>query len=203
MKKWFYPLALVTLVGFGLMFVNVSKEEIMMIDQVMTKFLGDNAFITFFHLFGETKFIVVVTIILIGYLWVRKKNFRGMLFVVFSIGVGNVLNQLLKRWVQRERPDIPSQLESFSFPSGHAMVGLLYLFTVAYFLTENQSSKLRQSIIWLGAILVTILVGFSRIAEHRHFASDVFAGWMVGYTWFVIVALWYEYRKRVFEKHTP
>lgn len=203
MKKWFYPLALVTLVGFGLMFLMVSKGEIITIDEVMTKLFGDNAFITFFHFFGETKFIVIMTIILIGYLWVRKRNFRGMLFVVFSVGVGNVLNQLIKKWVQRERPDVPHQLDSFSFPSGHAMVGLLYLFTIAYFLTENQSSRLRQSIIWLGAILVTILVGFSRIAEHRHFASDVFSGWMVGYTWFVIVALWYEYRKRVFKKHTP
>lgn len=76
------------------------------------------------------------------------------------------------------------------------MVGLLYLFTIAYLATEHQTNRKITVTIWLGAIFMSIMIGLSRIAESRHYASDVFAGWMVGYTWFVLVALWYEYRKR-------
>jgi len=197
-KKWFYPLGFVTLLGFGVLFLNFTRDEIIELDHSMAKLLGDNAFITVFHYLGETTFIVIVTLLLLVYLWIRSKNYRGMLFVLFAVGVGNVLNQFLKKWVQRERPDVPHQLETFSFPSGHAMVGLLYVFTVAYFLTEYQSDKKIRILIWVSAVVLAGMIGLSRIAEHRHYASDVFAGWMAGYTWFVLVALWYEYRKRSF-----
>ncbi|WP_342599304.1 phosphatase PAP2 family protein [Psychrobacillus sp. FSL H8-0483] len=197
MKKWFYPLGLVTLLGFAALFINFTRDEIIQLDHKMANLLGGNQLIIAFHYLGETKLVVVVMLVLLVYLWGRSKNYRGMLFVLFAVGVGNVLNQLIKKWVQRDRPDVPHQLESFSFPSGHAMVGLLYVFTIAYFLTEEQSNKKIRVLIWSGAVILTTMIGLSRIAEYRHYASDVFAGWMVGYTWFVIVALWYEYRKRI------
>lgn len=202
MRKWFYPLSLVTLLGSATLFLYFDSKEVSKFDYQMSQLFGDNQIIVFFHYLGDTKFIIFITLILTVYLWFRSKNYRGMLFVVFSVGFGNVLNQILKKWVERERPDVPQQLESFSFPSGHAMLGLLYLFTLAYFLTEHQSRKPRQVLIWLVTILITVMVGLSRIAEHRHYASDVLAGWMIGYSWFVIVALWYEYRNRFFRKYT-
>lgn len=201
-KKLFYPLGLVTLLGFAALFLYLETKEIIQFDSQMAHLLGDNRVIGLFHYLGETKFIVFIMLLLIAFLWFRSNNYRGMLFVVFTVGLGNVMNQFIKKWVERERPDVPQQLESFSFPSGHAMVGILYLFTIAFFLTEHQSNKLIQVLIWIGAVLITIMVGLSRIAEHRHYASDVLAGWMIGYTWFVIVALWYEYRNKAFKKHT-
>lgn len=196
-KKWFYPLGFVTLLGFATLFLTFTSDEVIRLDLKMDEFLNGNQFITAFHYLGDTKFIVVVVLILFAYLWIRTKNYRGMLFALIAVGGGNVLNQVLKKWIQRERPDVPNQLESFSFPSGHAMVGLLCVFTIAYFVTEHQSKK-EGILIWSGAVLLTVMIGLSRIAESRHFASDVFAGWMVGYTWFVIVVLWYEYRNRRF-----
>ncbi|WP_391204944.1 phosphatase PAP2 family protein [Psychrobacillus sp. L4] len=196
MKKWFYPLGLASLLGFVSFFLTFTKDEVVALDHKMSELLSGNQFIIPFHYLGETAFVIIIMLLLFAYLWIHSKNYRGMLFGLFTVGVGNVLNQLLKKWVQRARPDVPHQLESFSFPSGHAMVGLLYVFTVAYFLTEYQSNKKTRILIWIGAILLTMMIGLSRIAESRHFASDVFAGWMAGYTWFVIVALWYEYRKK-------
>lgn len=196
MKKWFYPLGFVTLLGFASLFLTFTKDEMIQFDQRMVDLLGGNSFIIAFHYIGETNVILAMMLLLFVYLWIRQKNYRGMLFGLFTVGVGNVLNQLLKKWIQRARPDIPNQLESFSFPSGHAMVGLLYVFTFAYLLTEHKSSKRLRILIWLGAVLLTIMIGLSRIAESRHYASDVLAGWMAGYTWFVLVALWYERRNR-------
>ncbi|TQR12910.1 phosphatase PAP2 family protein [Psychrobacillus soli] len=201
MKKWFYPLGLVTLLGFAALYITFTSEEMVQLDRKMSELLHGNQFITLFHYIGEQKFIVIMMLILFAYLWIRSKNYRGMLFGLFTVGVGNVLNQLMKKWVERERPDIPNQLESFSFPSGHAMVGLLYMFTIAYFLAEHQSNKKIRVLIWIGALLLTILTGLSRIAESRHYATDVFAGWMAGYTWFILVAVWYEFRKNVFKKN--
>ena len=86
MKKWFYPLSVVTLLGFATLFLYFNTKEIAQFDYQMSQFFGDNKVIGLFHYLGETKFIVFITLILIVYLWFRSKNYRGMLFVVLSIG---------------------------------------------------------------------------------------------------------------------
>ncbi|MGE7842927.1 phosphatase PAP2 family protein [Lysinibacillus sp. NPDC093712] len=198
MKKWSYPLAIVTLIVFFALRLTYNSDMILSFDKKVAEILFGNRYIEIFHYIGEPKFVVAVAIILIVYLAWGAKNYRGMLFVVLTFAVGNVLNQMLKKWVQRPRPEIEDQLTSFSFPSGHAMSGLLYLFTVAYLLSEN-NTKARQIQLWIGAIVLTILIGLSRVAGARHFASDVLAGWSIGYTWFIICVLWYERRKRLFK----
>ncbi|MFJ7408401.1 MULTISPECIES: phosphatase PAP2 family protein [unclassified Lysinibacillus] len=198
MKKWSYPLAILTLIVFFALRVTYQSDMILSFDKKVAEILFGNRYIEIFHYIGEPKFVVGIAIILILYLAWRAKNYRGMLFVVLTFAVGNVLNQMLKKWVQRPRPDIEDQLISFSFPSGHAMSGILYLFTVAYLLSEN-NTKARQIQLWIGAIVLTILIGLSRVAGARHFASDVLAGWSIGYTWFIICVLWYERRKRLFK----
>lgn len=197
-KKWSYPLAIVTLIVFFALRLTYKSDMILNFDKKVAEILFGNRYIEIFHYIGEPKFVVGVAIILILYLAWRAKNYRGMLFVVLTFAVGNVLNQMLKKWVQRPRPEIDDQLTSFSFPSGHAMSGILYLFTVAYLLSEN-NTKARQIQLWIGAIVLTILIGLSRVAGARHFASDVLAGWSIGYTWFIICVLWYERRKRLFK----
>lgn len=198
MKKWAYPLAILTLVIFIVLRAIYQKPFMNTFDaKVADIFLG-NRFIEFFHYIGEPKFVVIVAVVLIVYLAWKVKNYRGMLFVVLTFAAGNVLNQLLKKWVQRPRPELEDQLTSFSFPSGHAMTGILYLFTTAYILAEN-NSKSRKILLWLAAMILMILIGLSRIAGARHFATDVLAGWCMGYTWFIICVIWYERRKRNFQ----
>jgi len=200
MKRWFYPLGLVTLIGFGMIFINLTHANMIEFEEYMTKTFSDNAFLNVFHIFGEQIVIIIATLILMLFLALYRKNYRGMLFVLFTVGGGNLINKALKEWVQRDRPDIPQQIDSFSFPSGNAMVGLLYLFTFAYFLTENISSKMTRYLIWIGTIILTLLVGLSRISANAHYASDVLAGWMAGYSLFIIVAIWYEWRNRQMSK---
>ena len=82
------------------------------------------------------------------------------------------------------------------------MVGLLYLFTYAYLLTENQTSKKWRMSLWISAVLLTLLVGLSRVAGNNHYGTDVIAGWMCGYTFFILVVIWYEWRNRQMLKRT-
>ena len=202
MKKWFYSLAFVTLLGFIALFFSFTHEEMVEFDQELGEVLIGNEYIRFFHYIGEPIWIASAAVLLILYLAFIRKNYRGMLFVLFTVAGGNFLNQLLKEWVQRVRPDIPHQLVSYSFPSGHAMVGLLYLFTYAYLLTENQTSKKWRLGLWISAVLLTLLVGLSRVAGNNHYGTDVIAGWMCGYTFFILVVIWYEWRNRQMLKRT-
>jgi undecaprenyl-diphosphatase len=203
MKKWFYPLGVVTLIGFIILFFNFTHEEMQEFDKEIGEALIGNEFIMFFQYIGEPLWIASAAFILIIYLAFNRKNYRGMLFVLFTVAGGNLLNHLLKEWIQRVRPDIPDQLTSFSFPSNHAMVGLLYLFTYAYLLNENHQSTKWRFTIWISAIVLTLLVGLSRVAGNNHYGTDVIGGWMLGYSFFILVVVWYEWRNRNMDKRKP
>ncbi|KPN95816.1 phosphatase PAP2 family protein [Lysinibacillus sp. ZYM-1] len=200
MKKWAYPLAIITLIIFIVLRFTYQSDWMNKFDAKMAEAFLGNQFIEIFHYIGEPIFVVIVAVILIVYLAWKIKNYRGMLFIVLTFAAGNVLNQVLKKWVQRARPEIEDQLTSYSFPSGHAMTGILYLFATAYILAEN-NSKGRKILLWLGATILMVLIGLSRIAGARHFATDVLAGWSMGYTWFIICAIWYERRKKSFHSN--
>jgi undecaprenyl-diphosphatase len=199
-KKWFYPLALVTLIAFAILFLKLRHNEMVEFDENIADVISGNAFLKVFQIFGEEIFIIIAALILMMFLAIYRRNYRGMMFVLFTVGGGNLLNQALKKWVQRERPDFLQQVDSFSFPSGNAMVGLLYLFTLSYFITENLSSRKTRFLIWFGSVVLTILLGLSRVAANAHYATDVLAGWLAGYSLFIIVAIWYEWRNRQMNK---
>ena len=202
MKRLFYPLAVAALLGFFAILVNYSSESIIRIDQSAGELLGGRTLLDSMSFLGEPWMIATVSLLLLVYLWLFRENYRGMLFVFLAVGVGNVLNQLMKEWFERPRPELPHSLESFSFPSNHAMVGLLYLFTLAYFLAEASSSRTRKTAIWVVAVALSLLVALSRVAGGEHYFSDVAAGLFAGYAWFVGVAVWYEIRERLFRKRT-
>ncbi|MED3662235.1 phosphatase PAP2 family protein [Ureibacillus sp. FSL K6-8385] len=165
-------------------------------DENMRLLFAGNKLIGLFHYLGETKFIIFITLFLLLWLWFKFQNYWGMFFVTLTIPVGILLNQLVKKWVKRPRPEIEDQLASFSFPSGHAMVGMLYLFTIAFLLSERTSVTIMKWLYWIGAGVIAFFIGLSRVAESRHFATDVIAGWLLGLTWFCICVYLYKNLKR-------
>ena len=198
MNKWQYVLAVCTFVVFCILWTTYETPFIQAFDREASNLLYGNKFISLFHYLGETKFIFAVSIIIWIIIWIRKKDYRLMVFVIFSVGGGYGLYQFLKRVIERPRPDIVDQFSTFSFPSGHAVHGLLYIFTIAYVCNQFFTSKSASLIVWITAIILTLLIGVSRITEARHFASDVIAGWMLGYSWFILCLWWYKNGNRYF-----
>ncbi|SOC42003.1 phosphatase PAP2 family protein [Ureibacillus acetophenoni] len=196
MKRWAYILSIFTLILFFVLTFTYEHPTVVGFDESINELIYGNKFISFFHLFGETKFIVTISIVLILSLWFRQRNYRGMLLVVLVVGAGNGINKLLKSIFERPRPELVDQLTSFSFPSGHAMIGLLYIFLIAYILTDLFASKRATITLWSIATILAVLVGLSRVTDNHHYFSDVVAGWSIGFTWFMICIYWYETRKR-------
>lgn len=198
MNKLQYVLAICTFGIFCILLTTYETPFIQTFDKGAFDLLDGNKFITMFHYLGETKFIFAVTIIVSIIIWIRKQDYKLIVFVIFSVGGGYGLYQFLKRVIERPRPDIVDQISTFSFPSGHAVHGLLYLFTIAYVTNRIFTSKRASLIVWITAIILALLIGASRITEARHFASDVIAGWMLGYSWFILCLWWYKRRNRYF-----
>jgi undecaprenyl-diphosphatase len=96
--------------------------------------------------------------------------------VTFAIG------SLLKLFLRRARPAndyVRSMLiQTFSFPSGHA-VGSVVCFGLAALVTAVHWPEYAVAI-WLSTVVLCILIGISRIYLGAHYASDVLGGWIVG-----------------------
>lgn len=194
-----YILGILTFIVFLIFAFNLKSVWVYDFDEWGSRLLKGNEFLIPFHYIGEPIFVVIVAVLLLIWLWVKAQNFRGMIFVLITIAGGNLVNLFVKGLIKRDRPYILEQLTSFSFPSGHAMTGLLYLLTVAYITTEYQTKKTKVIAMSI-ATVIALCIGLSRVAESRHYLSDVVSGWALGYTVFVLALLWYERRKRVFKQ---
>lgn len=200
MKRIFYPLAMATLLGFFGILYYYQQEAVRELDERAAALFGGMGWLEAMSFIGEQWMIFTVSFLLLVFLWAFRHNYRGMFFVLLAVGAGNALNQLLQQWFGRPMPEFPEEVASYSFPSDHAMVGLLYLFTLAYFLGESAGTKSIRLAIWLAAVLLTVLTALSQVASGAHYLSDVLAGLFLGYTLFVLIAIWYEMRERHFRK---
>ncbi|WP_048826561.1 phosphatase PAP2 family protein [Hymenobacter sp. DG25B] len=121
-------------------------------------------------------------IVLVGLLWAGFR--RAALFILLSTGGAALLNLFVKFMLARARPDVVwagVTLDSYSFPSGHAMAAAALGLTVAILLWPTRAR-------WLAVVLGTawmLLMGWSRVYLGVHFPSDVLAGWVGSIGWVV------------------
>jgi undecaprenyl-diphosphatase len=89
---------------------------------------------------------------------------------------------LAKALVSRPRPDAEGAVidpSGFSFPSGHS-ASAVALYVMLAVIAGSALHKRVSGIAWLGAILLAVMIGLSRVYLGAHYPTDVFAGWLVG-----------------------
>jgi len=143
--------------------------------------------------FGSPTGLLLVCLAVIVYLLLTKR-LRTALFVFAASAGGMALGSLLKHVYARPRPTLVPHLvdvTSSSFPSGHATDSALVYLTLAALLARTVPARaVRIYIIGL-AILLTLLIGCSRVYLGVHYPSDVVAGWALGAAWALACSLAY------------
>jgi undecaprenyl-diphosphatase len=134
---------------------------------------------------GSMVVLVLVTATVIVYLLLIGWR-RHALLVLVAVGGGQVLSSLLKLGIDRPRPDLVSHLvnvQTLSFPSGHAMMAAVTYLTLGSMLAGIVPGRATRIYVLSVAIMVTLLVGVSRVYLGVHWPSDVLAGWCAGFAW--------------------
>ncbi|HEY3825919.1 MAG TPA: phosphatase PAP2 family protein [Bryobacteraceae bacterium] len=134
---------------------------------------------------GSDSLLGLATLIVAGFLVLDSKG-RMAAFAAASVIGGAILSNLLKDFFQRPRPEIVPHLAyaaNTSFPSGHSMMSAVTYLTLAALLARSQERRRIKAYFLLLAVLITFLVGVSRIYLGVHWPTDVLAGWTAGTTW--------------------
>jgi undecaprenyl-diphosphatase len=151
---------------------------------------------------GGFAILGLLTLVVIGYLVMAHKRATALL-ILGSVGGGLLLSTLLKNLFERARPDlVPHATEVYtaSFPSGHAMLSAVTYLTLGSLLTRVHAERRLKLYVLTVAILISVLVGLSRVYLGVHWPTDVLAGWCVGAAWAMLcwlVALWLQRRGQV------
>jgi len=150
---------------------------------------------------GYTVLTLLVAGVAIYLISVGKRG--TALLVGGAVVSGAVLSALLKLGFDRPRPDLVAHLShasSSSFPSGHAMLAAVTYLTLGVLLTRAHKQRRTKIIVMTYAIVLTVLIGLSRIYLGVHWPTDVMAGWALGAAWAALwwmVALWLQRRGQI------
>ncbi len=151
----------------------------------------ENGFVDWLFVFAAQYLTYLIVVVALIYLLFKAGSFkdkvsiflRGTLAVIISRGI---LTEIVRFFIERPRPlndpavqALISHDPASSFPSGH----MAFLVPIA-FMIFTLNKKLG---IWLGVL--TLIVGFSRIASGVHYPLDIFGGIVIGVIGFYFTQL--------------
>jgi membrane-associated phospholipid phosphatase len=140
--------------------------------------------------FGGTELLIVVVGAVAAYDFMRHRNVNVVLFLLVVLVGVMLINNGLKWLVDRERPPVIHLAGSAgsSFPSGHSAAAAATWFALALVVARHWSRRWRAAAAGVAA-LITVTVAASRALLGVHWLTDVVAGVIVGWGWFLLAAL--------------
>lgn len=186
-----YVIVLGCLLLFGFIAVNVYLDNDFYSDGIVYEFVSKyfikdeiTPFIKFITWFGGTIGVVVMGIVSLFIFKDKKINIS----MITCLIVGTIINNVIKIIFSRARPNInPLVVEtSYSFPSGHSMMSMIFYGYLIYLIYNHLENK---KIKWIFILVLSILIfsiGFTRIYLGVHYVSDVIGGFVLGIAYLII-----------------
>lgn len=145
--------------------------------------------------FGKHTFLIPSTLLLIGFFLIKKDKWMAIRTSTVLLS-SLLLMSLLKKLLQRQRPPEPlvEGITNFSFPSGHAFMGVAFYGLMIWFASVYVQDKWTRRVITFLLLLIISAIGFSRVYLRVHYATDVVAGICFGFIW-LDFCLWFIDKK--------
>jgi membrane-associated phospholipid phosphatase len=160
---------------------------------------GETTFFTILTLIGTPAGIGIIVAAVAALLAMRRR-WRWAAYLIFTVGIGGLLNLQLKDYFARARPDLAEALRhasGYSFPSGHAM-GSTVCFAALSYLAFRAIPRWRYRAAAVAfAVSMIAAIASSRIYLGVHWISDIGAGIAAGTIWFATTTVAYETFRRI------
>lgn len=194
-NSFFYSLNLVIITTVILLLCSFSQADgFMWLNQFHTTIL--NLIFESITFLGDGWFIIVSAVFIL--LFVKKHRNLAFIILLSYISSG-LFAQIIKNIIAAPRPKVYFELHHYqyyldtfassrigfnSFPSGH---------TASFFaLATVLSNYCKRRYICISLLVLSILVGYSRIYLAHHFLMDVFAGALIGVLFGSLSVIWFN-----------
>ncbi len=153
-------------------------------------------FFRFFTFLGSPAVALAISAVACVALYRRRLLVQAALLPLVLAGA-ELLNLVLKLAFHRPRPEVAFvTLDTYSFPSGHAMVSTAAYGALAYIAWAYVRSPRRRVLLVAGTTVFVALICFSRLYLGVHYLSDVLAGAAGGLFWLsvsvAVMTVWGE-----------
>ncbi|SFG40173.1 phosphatase PAP2 family protein [Sulfitobacter dubius] len=136
--------------------------------------------------------VLVLTTVVVSLFFLLHRRWSTVVYILATVGGGILLSSIAKEFFDRPRPDLVphgSLVHTASFPSGHSMMAAVAYLTLGAMVARAQKRWALKVYTLSVAVLLTLLVGMSRIYMGVHWPTDVAAGWLAGGAWAVLCLL--------------
>jgi undecaprenyl-diphosphatase len=200
-------LFLVSLLLFAYLIRRVIVLQKTGFDQEVFKFLepyvseANNQFMLAVTFLGTHRFLIPANLALIAYfLFIRRHKWYSIKVPAIALSSLGLMFGL-KHFFGRPRPNVPLlfEAEGLSFPSGHALFSITFYGLLVYIIYHGIKNKGAKWTLIVFLVLLMLVIGFSRVYLRVHYASDVIAGFSVGFMWLVF-AIWMLNRMERFSR---
>jgi undecaprenyl-diphosphatase len=175
----------------------VSRQDKSNFDLQAFKFLSGHVsnvntnVMLFFTFLGTHIFLIPANLVLVAYfLFIRKHRWYSIKIPVVAIS-SLLLMFSLKYLFRRTRPLAPllEQAKGYSFPSGHALMSFTFYGLLIYLTWLNIKNTWLKWFCITALVLLIFIIGLSRVYLRVHYASDVVAGYCMGFIW-LLLSVW-------------
>jgi undecaprenyl-diphosphatase len=180
---------------------SIGDPETLIFDKAVMRFIGKmrsplfNQVMIDMTALGSVSVIGLLVTILLSLLIIYRD--KKALIYSFFIFIGSaIIPNFLKGVFMRARPDVLEHLESIkthSFPSAHAFSATVTYFSLAFLLSRSIARSKMEIFYYFLAVVIISLVGLSRIFLGVHYPTDIFAGSIMGFMWFLLVSMPFVY----------
>lgn len=172
---------LVVFIILGILAINnLTQYFDSFVYKVITSYKSDllTRVLTIITSLANYKSILIYNIIIIGYMIISKKS--KLLMIPFNSILSVLFNNLFKIIFRRNRPLLIALIKEtgYSYPSGHAMISILFFGTISYLVSKSNLKY--KNIIRVVIGIFIIIIGISRIYLGVHYASDIIGGYLLG-----------------------
>ena len=181
------------LFAFGVLAEDVRSQEAGFLDAAVTPFFHGLASPPLDAAMNAASFIgsdptlltvLIAAAVVLG-LWGRR---REAIFVVVALAGSLVVNETMKLFFHRPRPVLAwaHVQPDYSFPSGHSMNSLVLGLALAIVVWRVVGARRGVAAVVV-AVVLSLLIGVSRIYLGYHYFTDVVAGFAAAILWVAIV----------------
>lgn len=201
----------ISILGFSLISLFISDRKINQFDHDVIQYIqglesiGLTRTMKFFTTIGSAPVVTGLSLVLLYFLYkVLHHRLELILFVAAIMGSA-ILNELLKQFFKRTRPELHRLIEvgGYSFPSGHAMNAFTVYGIVSFLLWRHISSRWGRVLLIFVSMGMILSIGISRIYLGVHYPSDIIGGYFASGFWITTAILFFQFymEKKYNKKH--